>query len=76
MSKGMASKENQDEDNSMAYIRKPVTGDVDIMDLNPCCSVCCCIASCFTVWPDCCGCSGSQVMLCFKNEIIAFKKSI
>ena len=56
-------------------IRKPETGDVDVMDLTPACGVACCIASCFTVWPDCLGCSGNQTYCCMSCDMIGFKKS-
>eukprot|EP01041_Mallomonas_annulata_P014407 gene14407-30675_t len=65
----------QEGGSDISGFRKPDTGDVDVMDLNPCCSLLCCIASCYTVYPDCLGCSGSQVCCCIANQMVTLKKS-
>ena len=56
-------------------VKKPETGDVDVFDLTPVFGLACCISSCFTVWPDCLGCSGNQTCCCVSNDMIGFKKS-
>lgn len=51
------------------------TGDVNVMDLVPCCALCCCIASCFTELPDCLGSVCSYGMCCCSCSILTCKPS-
>lgn len=44
-----------------------VTGDVPVEDLIPCSGCCCYIHGCYTVFPDCLGCSGKCSCICCKS---------
>ncbi len=51
-------------------------GVVPIDDLVPCMGFCCNVCSCYTKYPDCCGCYLSEVCLCVQLEGFACKPAV
>eukprot|EP00613_Pedinella_sp_CCMP2098_P027302 CAMPEP_0171717196 /NCGR_PEP_ID=MMETSP0991-20121206/19885_1 /TAXON_ID=483369 /ORGANISM="non described non described, Strain CCMP2098" /LENGTH=185 /DNA_ID=CAMNT_0012308359 /DNA_START=175 /DNA_END=732 /DNA_ORIENTATION=- len=45
----------------------------DIADLIPCIGCICCFQSCYTDWPECCGCRSKGTICCFATECVQCK---